>query len=541
MSRTPIFRRLRALIARAEAARRLHVPVGALDEVRARSDLSRASASHAGVQRADVGRRDVVRAAGAAAALAALGPAAWAKPGKASAAPKLAIVGAGLAGLVAALRLRKKGIAVPIYEASSRAGGRVHTDWKNFAATGQRVERGGELIDTGHKRVRKLVKKLGLELDDLLAAEAPHTEPLAMFGGSAYSFDAAEDDFKHVYHALHQDVVHAGYPTTYDAYSAHAAELDALSISAWIESRVPGGLASQLGKLLEVAYDIEYGAPAGEQSALNLVYLLGFGAKPNKFALFGESDERFRVRGGNQLVTDRLAALLASQLRLRHRLVAAATLADGRTRLTFDTDAGTVEQVFDRVILALPFSILRASVDITALALQPKKQLAIAAQGMGINAKVHVQFVDRHWIALGSNGECFGDTGFQNTWEETRAQPGAQGILVNFFGSGSPSIAGLPSEGAAEQFLPQIEPLLPGITGKWNGVASIDDWPTSPYQLGSYAYWRVGQYTSFAGVEREVEGRVHFAGEHTSIDFQGFMEGAVESGERAAAEVLAAL
>lgn len=531
MSRTPLFRQLRALAARAQAARRLQVPVAALDELRAEPRAARAGVS----------RRDLVRAAGGAAAVAALGPLAWAKPGKTAAAPKLAIVGGGLAGLVAALRLREQGYLAPIYEASSRAGGRVHTNWKDFSATGQRVERGGELIDTGHKRMRKLVKKLGLELDDLLAAEAPHTEPLAMFGGSAYSFEAAEDDFKHVYPALHQDVAHAGYPTTYDAYSAHAAELDALSISAWIDSRVPGGLASPLGKLLEVGYDIEYGAPAAEQSALNLVYLLGYGATPNNLALFGSSDERFRVRGGNQLVPDRLAALLAGQLRLRHRLVAAATLADGRTRLTFDTDAGSVEQVFDRVILALPFSILRANVDTSALALQPKKQLAIAAQGMGVNAKVHVQFVDRHWVGLGSNGECFGDSGFQNTWEETRAQAGTEGILVNYLGSASAGIRGLPSEGAAEQFLPQIEPLLPGITGKWNGLASIDDWPTSPFQLGSYSYWKVGQYTSFAGVEREVEGRVHFAGEHTSVDFQGYMEGAVESGERAAAEVLAAL
>ncbi|TAJ20770.1 MAG: monoamine oxidase, partial [Planctomycetota bacterium] len=126
-------------------------------------------------------------------------------------------------------------------------------------------------------------------------------------------------------------------------------------------------------------------------------------------------------------------------------------------------------------------------------------------------------------------------------WEETRAQPGATGILVNYLGSASAAIRGLSPGAAAAQFLAQVEPLLPGLGAKWNGAASVDDWPTSPHQLGSYSYWKVGQYTSFAGVEREVEGRVHFAGEHTSVDFQGYMEGALESGERAAAEVLAAL
>ncbi|TAJ21419.1 MAG: FAD-binding protein, partial [Planctomycetota bacterium] len=112
MSRTPIFRQLRALAARAEAARRLRVPVAALDELRADAENARRGLS----------RRDVVRAAGAAAALAAFGPSAWAKPGQASGAPKLAIVGGGLAGLAAALRLREQGHVVPIYEASARAG-----------------------------------------------------------------------------------------------------------------------------------------------------------------------------------------------------------------------------------------------------------------------------------------------------------------------------------------------------------------------------------------------------------------------------------
>jgi monoamine oxidase len=58
---------------------------------------------------------------------------------------------------------------------------------------------------------------------------------------------------------------------------------------------------------------------------------------------------------------------------------------------------------------------------------------------------------------------------------------------------------------------------------------------------GSYSYWKVGQYTQFEGAERQPEGNFHFAGEHTAIDFQGYLNGGVESGERAAGEILAAL
>ena len=69
----------------------------------------------------------------------------------------------------------------------------------------------------------------------------------------------------------------------------------------------------------------------------------------------------------------------------------------------------------------------------------------------------------------------------------------------------------------------------------------VDWWAGNPYTRGSYSYWQVGQYTRFAGVEREPQGNVHFCGEHTSINFQGFLNGAIETGERAAAEIAGTL
>jgi len=83
--------------------------------------------------------------------------------------------------------------------------------------------------------------------------------------------------------------------------------------------------------------------------------------------------------------------------------------------------------------------------------------------------------------------------------------------------------------------------VLPGLSSQWNGRATVDWWAGNPYSLGSYSYWKVGQYTRFAGVERESQGGVHFCGEHTSIDAQGYLEGAVETGERAAGEIISAL
>jgi len=268
---------------------------------------------------------------------------------------------------------------------------------------------------------------------------------------------------------------------------------------------------------------------------------LGYGSTPNNFALFGSSDERFRVRGGNEQVVQALAQPFANQIQFQHRLTAVRTLSNGRQRLSFSTPGGTVEQTFDRVILTVPFAVLRSDVDLAQANLKPLKRTAILQQGMGTNAKLHVQFNPRHWHSLGCNGETFGDTGFQNTWDETRGQPGIRDILNNYLGSQGPSLQGFSSAAATTRFLGQIEGLLPGLSARWSGISSIDYWPGSPHQRGSYSYWKVGQYTSFAGVEREIEGTLHFAGEHTSIEFQGYMEGALESGERAANEVLDAI
>jgi monoamine oxidase len=161
---------------------------------------------------------------------------------------------------------------------------------------------------------------------------------------------------------------------------------------------------------------------------------------------------------------------------------------------------------------------------------------------MGTNSKLHVQFKSRFWNSLGNQGDTYADTGYQTTWDVTRAQPGTAGILVDYTGGniGASFGSGTPKE-RATQFLAQLEPVLPGISARWNGRATVDYWTGDPWTKGSYSYWKVGQYTKFSGAERQPEGGCHFAGEHTSIDFQGYLNGAVESGERAAGEILTAL
>jgi monoamine oxidase len=479
--------------------------------------------------------------AGGAGVAAAAAAARFAPPARAADDPRIVVVGAGLAGLSCAYRLKQAGYTAQLHEASDRIGGRCWTDTSSFA-NGQIVEHGGELIDQGHTAIRQLAQQLGLKLDNLLSAERNGTEPFYFFDGEPYSYAEATDDLKGIWQQLHSDVSAASYPTLYNLSTERGRELDNMSIAKYIDTYVPGGRSSKLGQLLDVAYNIEYGGETTEQSSLNMLYLLAYSGQ-GQLRIFGPSNEKYHVVGGNDQITAGMAAALSGQITRNSELVAIQRNSNGSWDLSFREGLTTRAVTADRVVLALPFSILRSSVDISKAGFSSRKRTAIREQGMGTNSKLHVQFTSRHWESLGSNGDTFADTGYQNTWDVTRAQRGASGILVDYTGGkiGASFGGGTPSS-RARQFLGQIEPVLPGISARWNGRATIDYWTGYEWTKGSYSYWKVGQYQAFAGVEREIEGgSCHFAGEHTSVDFQGYLNGAVETGERVAGEITAAL
>ncbi|RCW52087.1 flavin monoamine oxidase family protein [Paenibacillus prosopidis] len=461
---------------------------------------------------------------------------------KAASTPRIVIVGAGLAGLTCAYRLKQAGLIAKVYEASDRVGGRCWTRRGDFEE-GQIVERGGELIDTEHLEIRQLAEELGLTLDDLIEAEKKGTDPCYFFDNTPYSYEEATRDFQKIFNILQRDLNAAPHPTTFNNFTQRGFELDHMSIIDWINENVPGGIKSKFGQLLDVAYNIEFGAESSDQSSLNLIYLLGFSESRRPFRIFGSSDERFHIRGGNDQIPEILEKKLKkSQIIRNTALIAIKENSNGSYTLTFKNMLKVFNVIADKVVLTLPFSILRTSVDFSKAGFRSLKITAIEELGMGANTKLHAQFTGRHWNDLGCNGETFSDRGYQNTYEVSRAQPGKAGILVDYTGG---EIAtgfnrGTPTE-RTEIFLTQLEPVLPGISGKWNGRSTRDYWPGNPFTKGSYSFWKVGQYTKFAGIEGEREGRMgncYFAGEHTSVDWQGFLNGGVESGERAASEII---
>jgi monoamine oxidase len=533
--RTPLFRSLRQLVLDLRRAKVADVPTEAVREARA----ARASD---GLSR----RQWLVGSAVAAGALA-LPRGARATPSDA----KIAIVGGGMAGMACANVLAKRGIGFTLFEANNRIGGRMFSNASGYWDDDQVTEWGGELIDTGHKTMRRLARNFGLPLDDLLAAEAPGaTETYKVFG-SYYAKADADRDFRAMFGAVENDEAAAGYPTLWNDFTAAGQALDRMSVHDWIRTRVPGGHSSPLGKVLDLAYTIEYAADTADQSALNLLYLLAYQPRPGKFAAFGESDERFHIRGGNDQLPRAIAASLPDgTVRMGWSLQRVARRPDGRTRLTFEVAGQTREDTFDWVVLCLPFAILR-DLEYGQAGFDDRKKKAIRELGRGHSGKTQLQFRDRIWAGTGpwpgvANGSTYCDNGYQASWEPTRGQPGRAGILNLFTGGAATdalnaNVAFSTAENPrarqdATTGLALVSQVFPGL--QWNGRSTSSVWAKNPFAKHSYAYFKVGQYTAFAGHEGARQGGVLFAGDHTSQDFQGFMEGAASEGERAGKDLL---
>ncbi len=514
MGRTPLFDLLQraARIARAS----LHVDTP-LDEWHARG--------HA--HRVDIARRRLLQGAGAAAVLA--GCSTLPRPVTARG-EDVVIVGAGIAGLTAAWRLRQAGVGVRVFEAQNRVGGRMFS-LADYFPDGQVVELGGELIDSNHVRLRALAAELGLPLDDLRGGDTDLDT--WFFDGRAIGERELVEAFVPVAAAIERDLATLGDGDILYTAPQGAQALDALTLAQWLDRN---GVSGWLRKLIDVAYTTEMGLEIDQQSALNLLTFIGTG--PGSFEVFGESDERYHVRGGNDRVPRALADRLGDAIANGQVLEAIRGEDDGYV-LSFRSGAASRDVRARQVVLALPFTLLRrVRID---LPLPAVKRRAIDTLAYGTNAKLMIGYGRRVWREHGANGSSMSDLPFQTTWETTRRQPGSGGVLVNFTGGrhGVELGTGTPRQ-QADTATADLDRLFPGLAATRPGAREVRmHWPTHPWTLGSYACFRPGDWTGLRGAMGESVGGLHFAGEHCALDTQGFMEGGCESGETAARAVLA--
>lgn len=453
--------------------------------------------------------------------------------------PIVAIIGGGIAGLNCAYQLKKQNIIAKIYEADTRIGGRIHSK-EDSLGNGLITEFGGEFIDSNNTDILDLVKEFGLELID---THLDIKENHLIF--ECYYFQHQKrtpyeviNEFRKIVSRIEADKLKCGreYETPF------AKKIDNTCLEEYI---VGFECSSWFKDLLKYAYVAEFGMEATEQSAINLLDMIETNLD-DSFLIFGESDERYKVKGGNSTVTKELYKNLKDQVLLDMKL------------LSIKNSGSSYELIFengktckaDILVLAIPFTILR-NIDLQIEGISPEKLKCIKELGYGQNNKLILATNSRPWREHNNkySGYLF-HRDIHNGWDSSQLQNNNSGIgSYTIFLGGNESlkmaieaknqnIKDQVPEAYINNFIPKLDVMFSGMKNAYTGKHKAALWSNNPYINASYASYSIGQWTSISGKEIEPIGNIYFAGEHCSSDFQGYMNGGAETARRVANTIL---
>lgn len=450
--------------------------------------------------------------------------------------PRIVVVGAGIAGLSAAYYLHRDGIQADVYEASNRVGGRILSS-NNLLVRGAVTELGGELIDSAHADILSLAHSFNLELIDLEDPTRSSLQETYFFNGRVFREADIVKEIQPLLAQIH-DVLEQ--LSSSDENVAEAARLmyDRFSIESYF---VHIGLTGWIRSFLEVAFVTENGLELEEQSALNFLTTIGSEVSNDTFLVYGTSDERYRIKGGNQLITDRISALLSDRIYDGHKPEHIKQIGN-KYSLTFNKRSGSIDVPADIVILAIPFTLLRQikiEVELPHMVRRMINELRY-----GTNGKVVVGFQRPFWSDFRSSGMIFSDLPVQLTWDNTAMQ-NVEGGGLTFYSGGSMSriIGTMKKDEAASMLLENLKTVWPGSAHQQPGRIERIHWSNMPYALGSYSSFGPNQWSSFTNLLTQpfINDTLYFAGEHCNDEYRGFMNGAAISGRHAARKILAAI
>jgi monoamine oxidase len=463
---------------------------------------------------------------------------------------RVVVIGAGLAGTTAAYWLARSGVQVRLFEARDRIGGRCWTA-REFAE-GQTAEHGGEFIDTRHVHLRRLAAELGLQLDDLWNGGVAGAVSPSWLNGHYFHYAAVNSQLNRISSAVTAQarrigVIGANGRASDAAYSfgtatAAARQVDELNMREWVDQYVPG-VPADVKTFLDQTMSGWYGLDMAGLSALNWIDFL--------VIPYPGGDERWHVRHGNDQVPTLAAKSLPERAtELGSPLQALVKRSDGSYELRFGGSAPSRKVIADHVILTIPWTTLR-DVDLDGAGMSSYRMTAIRELGMGTDVKLILQYNRRPAKFSVQGAPWSGTVNYANpnyqTWDSAPTEPGGDGLITVYAGGSgskafaSPSYHAMAPLDLTAKVVDQINDVVPGTRADFSGKAWLDYWTGDPWTRGSYAAYTPGQMTKYWGYAGIPEGKVHFAGEHTSTYSQGFLNGGVESGERAAIEVLHAL
>jgi monoamine oxidase len=437
------------------------------------------------------------------------------------------VIGAGLAGLSAALDLQRAGCSVVVLEARDRVGGRCYT-FRGFAE-GQHAEAGGEFIDEGHARMRALAHEFSLPLD-LVTSRWDKAEWGVFEGRSGWENDVAVwgmdvyAEAERIWQALSE--LGRRVPDPANPLAApEAAALDRQTAADWVRTLA----APHFARLAYEAHiRAEYTAETHQFSLLDLAR-----NSAHYYQTEAGRGQTYRIRGGNDQLPRAMAAVLPD-VRLSTPVLGVATSAN-KVSVTYRVAGGDATIAGDDAVLALPLTAARRLAFEPPLP-QPHADMVQHLQ-YGSVTKVCLQYTRRWWRERNWNGHLMNDAPLACTWEPTSEQTGARGALTVYTG-GDPgaALSRLSDSVRTNIVVAELERLFPESRGLLENVQTIA-WNNEPYTRGAYAAYAPGDLTKYWRALFSPAGRLHFAGEHAAV-YQGYMEGAVESGQRVAKEII---
>jgi monoamine oxidase len=459
---------------------------------------------------------------------------------------KVVIVGAGMAGLNAAYQLSKSGINATVYEGSFRLGGRILTHYNDALQMGIHPEFGGDFIDSNHEDMIALSKEFNLELIDMYAESkaAGLVHETFFFNGRHFSEEEIIKEFKKIAPKMSKDAESLG--EDYDTPAALV--FDKMTLKDYIKSL---NCVQWLKDAFTAAYLAEFGLDTSEQSAINILDMIDTDTSEG-FKIFGDSDEKYRIKEGNSKLIENIASKLPQPVVMNSMLTAISK--KGEKYILSFKDKKEVEADF--VIITIPFTMLR-DVKMDLPDMTPEKMNSIQELGYGQNNKLFIGYENRPWRE-GKNkfyGYLF-HKDIHDGWDSSSIKSVAsnKGAYCCFFG-GDESIRlskvainnkNAPANHIWKTDLPEIEisryineldEVFPGSKKVYANKHVFAAWSTYPWVKASYTCPKPGQWNAAMLYTAEPIGDVYFAGEHCSVDYQGFMNGAAETG-RVAAETI---
>jgi len=306
---------------------------------------------------------------------------------------------------------------------------------------------------------------------------------------------------------------------------SHRDALDALSAAEFLRRR--GASVDELA-LLEAGYLGLFADGMESYSALQLL---------ERAAALQAAGGEDRIVGGSERLAQAFAARLAGRIRYKTRVDRIEADEKGAAARVMH-EAGMEWLRAERIVCTLPFSVLR-TLELRAPC-SAAKMRAISELPYSPVTRVLLQFSHKRWSEDNLHVLTLADLPFRWFYEHTANQPGSRGILeAQAFGAEARRLSGLSEEARVAAALASVEEIFPGARAYFErGVSKC--WDDDPWAHGAFAYFQPGQRNAFGATLPAVEGRVHFAGEHTS-PWPGWMQGALHSGVRAAREVGEAL